>query len=483
MLLLPEQYKNNLPNILNWFDDRACARQGRWLGTKLPFDETYTIEPIADSTLYPIFYLVSLYTNSGQIKEEQLTEEFFDYVYLGKGSSEDVSSKTGLDKELVEKVKKDVEYWYKDGLDINLGGQEHQTVHFPVFLMNHVGILPENYWPNGIIVNWWVINKSGKISKSKGGVRSIGDEAKTYSVDAIRLFYANVASPFVNIDFPPEDLKKYKQRLEKIYYFIESLVEEGKLEEKEQNNLDSWLESKFNIRLKNIISSMDRIELKEATDDIYFNIYNDIHWYLRRGGNNKSVVLPILNKWMKTSGMFTPHLAEETNVLLGNSELIATSKFPEVDESKINDKLDEEEKITEKVLFDIRKVIELSKINVITKVTLFISEKYKWKYYGDLQKYWTKNGSNVGLIIGDMQYEYPNIEKQKISKDVINYIKKDHRYINVTDTQDYEFNRIKNILDFISGELNVSVDVLKGDDSDHPKAKNTYPGNIGILVE
>ena len=36
MTLLPEQFKQNLPGILDWFGPRACARQGRWLGTKLP---------------------------------------------------------------------------------------------------------------------------------------------------------------------------------------------------------------------------------------------------------------------------------------------------------------------------------------------------------------------------------------------------------------------------------------------------------------
>jgi leucyl-tRNA synthetase len=93
MNILPETFKTNLPQILNWLIARACARQGTWLGTKLPFDQSYTIEPISDSTLYPIYYLISLYVNNGKIKTEQLTEEFFDYVFLNKGESREVSQK------------------------------------------------------------------------------------------------------------------------------------------------------------------------------------------------------------------------------------------------------------------------------------------------------------------------------------------------------------------------------------------------------
>ena len=264
---------------------------------KIAFDESYTIEPIADSTLYPIYYLVSKYVNEGKLKSEQLTESFFDYVYLGKGKPEN----TGVDKSLAEQIRKDVEYWYP--LDINLGGKEHQTVHFPVFLMNHVAVLPEKYYPKGIFVNWWVVSKVGKISKSKGGVGSLSDEAKTYSVDAMRLFYANIANPFVDISFEKEDLINYKQRLDKIYNLIEEIIEDK--ENNKDTRLDSWLESMWNTRLKSIIANMEIIEFKNTTDDIYFNFYNDLSWYRNRGGCNKDLLKEILGQWTLTFGLFT----------------------------------------------------------------------------------------------------------------------------------------------------------------------------------
>ena len=64
-----------------------------------------------------------------------MDENFFDHIYLKKGSAEEVASSTGIDKSVLESIQKDFDYWYP--LDINLGGKEHQTVHFPVFLMNH----------------------------------------------------------------------------------------------------------------------------------------------------------------------------------------------------------------------------------------------------------------------------------------------------------------------------------------------------------
>ena len=80
---------------------------GNWLGTPFPFDPKWIIEAISDSTLYPIYYTISNYCNSGQIRPEQLTEEFFDLVFLGKGAVPDVAAATGIDESLLSRIRDD----------------------------------------------------------------------------------------------------------------------------------------------------------------------------------------------------------------------------------------------------------------------------------------------------------------------------------------------------------------------------------------
>ncbi len=477
MNILPEQFKTNLENILNWFDDRACARQGRWLGTKLPFDKSYTIEPISDSTLYPIYYLVSLYINNKELKTEQLTEDFFDFVFLEKGEIKDVSTKTGVEIELLEKIRKDVDYWYP--LDINLGGQEHQTVHFPTFLMNHVSILPEKYYPQGIFVNWWVVSKTGKISKSKGGVGSIGKEAEKYSIDAIRLFYANVASPFSNISFEDEDLFVYKTRLEKIFTFVEHIIESTDLLEKKEDKLDLWLESIFNIRLNTIIQAMERIEFKVATDEIYFNFYNDLVWYQRRGGNNKSIFKKILHKWIKTMGMFTPHISEELNTKLGYDDIIITSSFPEVDEIKIDFNLVSSEKKIDDLISEMRNVIKMAGLEKPNKITLFISEEWKYKFYKEVIDQ-LKITRNVGQLIPLFISHYEE-HKDEVSKTITRLMK--NPVTEEITSQKEEFSFYKDIEGFLEKIFDCDVSIKKGEEGTNPKAKIASPGRSGILVE
>jgi len=65
----PSAYQQDLPNVLDWFGDRACVRRGAWLGTEFPFKPGWIVEPIADSTFYPWFYVVQRYHTSDPLAD------------------------------------------------------------------------------------------------------------------------------------------------------------------------------------------------------------------------------------------------------------------------------------------------------------------------------------------------------------------------------------------------------------------------------
>jgi leucyl-tRNA synthetase len=305
---------------LEWFQDRPCARQGRWLGTPFPFDTSYTIEAISDSTLYPIYYLVSKYVNEGKLKPQHLTLEFFDFVYLDKGDAKAVAEKTGVEQSLLIEIQKDVQYWYP--LDINLGGKEHRRVHFPPFMMNHVAILPQKYWPKGIFVNEWVMQAKGeKLSKSKGGAQPIPDVAKKYSVDAMRLFYANIGSPFSDIYFSEADVINYKQRIEKIYNLVKKLKQTSATY---PSSADELLQSRINRSIKKATDFMESLDVKRTSDIIYMEMYKAFQSY---SGNNKGILIPLLKTWAKMLTVFTPHIAEEIWNILGEKEIVSLQEY------------------------------------------------------------------------------------------------------------------------------------------------------------
>ncbi len=291
----PQEYAENVHGVLEWFRERACVRLGNWLGTRFPYDDKWIIEAISDSTLYPIYYTISLYVNSHYIEPDQMTEAFFDYVILGRGNAAEVSGSTGVPADLLDTIRADVLYWYP--LDINLGGKEHMTVHFPAFLFNHVAILPENVYPKGIIVHWYITDKnSDKISKSKGGAQPIPGAATKFGVDAMRLYYAHVASMFVDVEWSEDIVMTYRQRVDRIFGAVQELI--ATESDSPVGEMDVWLMSRFNTHLNEIREAMETYDLRQMTTVVYFDMYNDIKWYSRRGGSNVDNIREALRIWI-----------------------------------------------------------------------------------------------------------------------------------------------------------------------------------------
>ncbi len=101
----PTDYGRELSGIIDWFTDRPCTRKGRWLGTPFPLDPEWVIEPIADSTFYMAYFIVRRFVSTGRLSLPQLTDAFFDYVFLGEGPGEPT-----VDRKLLEEVRAEFLY-------------------------------------------------------------------------------------------------------------------------------------------------------------------------------------------------------------------------------------------------------------------------------------------------------------------------------------------------------------------------------------
>lgn len=371
MRIFPNEYYVNVQPILEWFRERACVRQGNWLGTRFPLDRKWIVEAIADSTLYPLYYLVSIYANEGRLRPENLTEEFFDFVFLDFGDISQVSSKTGVSVELLREIKKDIDYWYP--LDINLGGKEHMTVHFPVFIMNHVGLLPQKYWPEGIIVNWYIVGSGGKISKSKGGAQPIPGAAQRFGVDPMRLYYAHIASLYVDVEWDDEKVENYRARLEKIADHIDELLN---VPGKDRGRIDDWLLSRLNERIRRVHSCMDEYDVRTFANEAYFELPIDLKWYTRRGGGNLETIKTVVDTWIRMMAPITPHFAEELWEKMGNSGLVSIERFPEPRDDWKSPEAELEEDYLRAVCSDISEILKVTEISP-KRIVLTVAPAWK----------------------------------------------------------------------------------------------------------
>ncbi len=370
MNIFPPDYYESIHQVIDWYDDRPCTRKGSWLGTRFPFDKSWVIEPIADSTIYPAFYIVAKYVNEGKISPEQLNDAFFDYVFLGEGNIKKVSEETGIPEEIIKEVREEFDYWYP--LDMNCGGKEHKTVHFPVFLMCHLMIFPEKYWPKGIIANGWLVAKggSGKISKSKGGAEPIPNLVEKLSADALRAYYCIYAEPWYDLEWDYDEVLKMKSKLENIKNTIEKLIS---VENEEKSKYDAWMLHKINKIVKEVTEEMERYNIRGAAVKVYYELYNYVNKYLLKGAN-KEVSRYVAERWVKMMSIFTPFMAEELWEKFGQG-FVSVAEWPSVDEQYLNDDFEYIDEYLERVIDDIKYILKMNKDKSPKKIKLWTCDK------------------------------------------------------------------------------------------------------------
>lgn len=478
MTIFPENYKQELPGILDWFDDRACIRKGSWLGTEFPFKKGWIIEPISDSTLYPAYYLISKYVNENKILPEEMDETFFDYVFFGNGEPK---NKTWED------IHNDCLYWYP--VDINLGGKEHKTVHFPVFIMNHVAIMPSDKRPQGIFVHWWVTQKGKeKISKSKGGAEHIAEAAEIYGIDAMRLYYTHVGSPFVDIEWDTETVTKYKNKIANIYKFVNQLY---RIDKKSSSQIDQWLESKVAEYIRSVTHAFNNFDLRIAANIIFYEIPQDINWYLKRGGGNKTKIVDSVNAWLQLMTPITPHLTEE---LWHNKhdDLISTSTLPKETSFSYSNLHITGETLISNLINDIQEILNVTKITP-NRIIIYTAPEWKRMVLQQAISLYKKNNTvSMSELMKSIMTD-PTLKNQvkqvsKYASKLIGEIKKfSDKDISYYQTTIDECSYLTDAKSFLKSLFNCDINIYAVDDTgiDDPKQKARFaePRRPAIYVE
>lgn len=478
MNIYPQEYKDELPKILDWFGDRAAIRRGSWLGTEFPYKKGWIIEPISDSTLYPAYYVLSCYVNQKQITAPEMTDEFFDYVFLGIGSPKHT---------LWQTIKSDFDYWYP--VDINLGGKEHKTVHFPVYIMNHVAIMPEQKRPAGIFVHWWVTQKGKeKISKSKGGAEPIVEAATTYGVDAMRLYYLHTGSPFVDIEWDPETVLKYKNRIIAIWKLVQQI---SLLKDKKQENLDNWLKSILQRRIQKILTAFETLDLRVSSNEIFFEIQKDLQWYLKRGGANRNLLRNMTHTWILLMTPITPHLAEELWENHGNTGFISNESYPVFKPGDISEKDEVGEYLLTRVIEDTNEIIKVTKMTP-KKICIYTSPAWKQHIFRKALESAALNKLNAGQLIKET---LADPAMKPLGQQVSQYIAKISAEIKTFSETDKgrflvpldEKNHLSDAKSYLSEVLRCPVEIYSADDAHlyDPAQKTRYaaPLRPAIYIE
>jgi leucyl-tRNA synthetase len=487
MSVLPQEIRPEFNYVIGWLRERACARQ-HGLGTKLPWDKEWIVESLSDSVIYMAYYIIAKFVNDGKISAENLSKEFFDYVFLRKGSSV-----SGVPKNIADEIRAEFSYFYP--VDSRHSGRDLVPNHLTFFILNHVAIFPESNWPREIVVNGSVLMDGKKMSKSMGNIVPLRQAIRDYGADPIRLAIIISAELLQDADFNLESINGIKNKL------VLLLEECSKLKPGKPINLraeDRWIQSKIQSVISKVSASIEKMRLREALHEILFSFESDLLWYLKRAKAKKrddySGILHEINTARAAMlSPFAPHIAEEIWERLGNSGLASQSSWPRVMADAIDPNAIQSEELLKSIMDDISNILKVTKITP-KKITIYTANSFKVKAYHTILEKVMAGETNMGAIMKDLitNLETADIKKnpdfvQRTIKDILSEPAEIRKTRLETKNFDEESLIAKELISLAKSDFGVDVQVFSENDSGiydpKGKAKTARPFKPAILIE
>ena len=508
MEILPEEIRQEFTNVIDWLKERACARKSG-LGTKLPWDNEWIIESLADSVIYMAYYPLSRYISNNQdlqkdedkILADNMNDNFFDYVLLGKNDPDVVATESKISIQLLEKIKKEFDYFYP--VDSRHSGRDLVPNHLSFFIFNHVAIFPKEKWPKQIVVNGSVLMEGKKMSKSLGNIIPLRHAIEEYGADSIRLTMLASSEILQDSDFSFDLVKGIRAKLFDIYRNILSHLDIFRVQSSVDEDLeDVWMSSRLQNVIMDTTSAIEKFRIREALHNILYLMDNDLEWYEKRKlAKNKSIFNNYLKEFFETRikmlAPFAPYFCEEVWEIMGNASYISSAQWPEINQSKITLISEDNERIIQSIIFDIQKITKVTKI-VPKKISIYTASNIKCTLYRKiLDRIQRQTTFNFGQImkefvnddqVKDLVKRNPDLVKKIIDDILSESVEVRERRMKIDSFDEIiPLDDGKSLLVSEVGNNKLEVNIYSEDDNDKydPKQKSRFarPYKPAIYIE
>ncbi|MDI9619522.1 MAG: leucine--tRNA ligase [Candidatus Nezhaarchaeota archaeon] len=374
--IYPDSARSFFLEVVDWLRDWACARR-TGMGTPLPWDPSWIVETLSDSTIYMAFYTIAKYVNKGLVRPENLTEEFFNYVFLGEGSLELAAKMSSLDPGLVEEIRKEFTYWYP--VDLRGSGKDLVPNHLTFFLFQHVALFPQELWPRGVTVNGIVKVEGEKMSKSKGNFVTLKHMIDRYGADAVRCTLMIAAEAMDDPDWRFGSCEDMREKLNQVFKLVNDIV--SMEASSSPGHLEEWLESRLQRRVKAVTDALENLKNRTALEVALFEVWNDIRWYFRRSQKPcKQVLLEVAKTWVRLLAPFAPFLCEEMWAIVHGEGYVSKASWPTYDKNKVSYRAEASESLIQQIIEDLREVIRVMR-KTPSKAHVYVASGWKWDVY------------------------------------------------------------------------------------------------------
>ncbi len=418
---IPENTREQYDHTIDWLNEWPCIRN-YGLGTKLPWDDDFVIEPLSDSTIYMSYYTIA--HRIGDIPPEQLDRDFFDTLFYGPEAVEaDEVPRTSDDSsggeprepdETALELREEWEYWYP--VDYRCSGNDLISNHLSFYLFHHAELFDEPAWPQGITSMGMGLLEGKKMSSSSGHVVLPSNAIDEYGADTVRFFLLNSAEPWQDYDWRSEQVQSTRDQLERFWNRATETIDadEG---DRDLAHIDHWLLAQLQETIETVTDAMERFETRTASQAAFYGFEEYLKWYRRRTDLDRPgarwTLRRVLETRLRLLAPFVPFLANELHERLTGTPA-EEAQWPQVEEELIDDRTIAEERLVESLHEDVADIVDVTGTDP-ERIRVYVGADWK----RDVLDQVVETGPDVGAVMGEVMSDPDLREKGNAVNDLV----------------------------------------------------------------
>jgi leucyl-tRNA synthetase len=512
---IPENTRGQFDHTIDWLNEWPCIRN-YGLGTRLPWDDEFVIEPLSDSTIYMAYYTIAHRLDG--IPPEEMDRAFFDTLFYGTEaveegevprSSGDSSSaeRSSADSRAAKprddgdqprepderalELRAEWEHWYP--VDYRCSANDLISNHLTFYLFHHAELFDEPNWPQGITSMGMGLLEGRKMSSSKGHVVLPGEAIERYGADTVRFFLLNSAEPWQDYDWRADQVESTRRQLDRFWNRARNVIETTNEDGNEGSAdvdleaIDRWLLSKLQTTIRETTEAMERFETRSASQTAFYGFEEHLKWYRRRTELDRPGARLTLRRVLETRlrllAPIVPFLANELHEAL-TGEPAEDAPWPAVDPDLESPAIETEERLIESLTGDVADIVDVTGEEPET-IRLYVAADWKRDVFEQV----VETGPDVGRVMGEVMQDEALRERGDAVNDLVQEL-----VGAVRERSDEELERLReaderavyeDAIDFFEREFDAEVHVYseeEADDADE-RAGNAVPLRPAVHIE
>jgi len=470
---IPENTRDQYYHTVDWLEEWPCIRN-YGLGTRLPWDDEFVIEPLSDSTIYMSYYTIA--HRIDEVPVEDLDREFFDTLLLGEGE----------DPAALE-LREEWDHWYP--VDVRFSGNDLVSNHLTFFLYHHAELFPQFNWPEGITIMGMGLLEGETMSSSKGHVALPKEVIDRFGADTVRFFLLNSAEPWQDYDWRADPVASTRDSIEQFWNRATKIIDSDVPEARpELRQVERWLLSKLQKTVREASEALEEYETRTASQAIFYDFEEHLRWYRRRADTDRDgarwTLREVLDARLRLLAPFVPFATNELHERLAG-EPAEDAGWPAIRPELESDRVEIEEGLVQGLTDDVADILDVTGTDPEI-LRVYVAADWKRRVFEAVADH--APDPDQGAIMSDVM-DGPLRERGEAVNDLveelIGFVRETDDDLDVlTDVDEFEVHEAA--ADFLADEFDTEVAVYR-EDADPPDPGDTagqaVPFRPGVYVE